>query len=46
MRYPLNRIQNNNHKVGTYKTNKISLPNLDEKILVLDIGFEALALGS
>ena len=41
----MNRIQNKNHRLGTYKINKISLSWFDNKIHILDNAYEVLALG-
>ena len=30
----MNRIQSKNHKIGTYKINRISLPCFDDKIYI------------
>ena len=46
LRRPLNRVQSKNHKIETCKMNKISLPNFDDKIYILDNVFKALSLGS
>ena len=41
----MNRIQSKNHRIGTYKTNKISLPCFDDKIYIQNNGYDRLALG-
>ena len=40
----MNRIQSKNHKIGTYEVNKISLPCFDDKIHILNNGYDGLAL--
>ena len=45
LRHLLNRIQSKNHKVGTYEINKISLSCFDDKIYILNNGYDALGLG-
>ena len=40
----MNRIQSKNHKIGTYEVNKISLPCFDDKIYILNNGYDGLAL--
>ena len=39
----MNRIQSKNLRIGTYEINKTSLS--DDKIFVLNIGYDGLALG-
>ena len=41
----MNRTQSKGHKIGIYKTNKISLSYFDDKIYVRNNGFDGLALG-
>ena len=43
--YLLNRIQSKNPKIGTYDINKISLSYFDDKIYILNNGYDGLALG-
>ena len=45
LKHSMNRIQNKNHRLGTYKINKISLSWFDNKIHILDNAYEVLALG-
>ena len=45
MRHSMNRIQNKNHRIGTYKNNKVSLMCFDDKIYRLNDGYDRLALG-
>ena len=44
-RYSMNRIQNKDHRIGTYKINKISLACFDDKIYTQNNGYDGLALG-
>ena len=41
----MNRIQSKNRRIGTYETNKISLPCFDDKIYIQNNGYDRLALG-
>ena len=41
----MNRIQNKNHRKGTYKINKISLSCFDDKICIQNNRYDGLALG-
>ena len=41
----MNRIQSKNHKIVTYKTNKIYLLCIDDKIYILTNEYDRLALG-
>ena len=41
----MNRIQSNDHRIGTYEINEISLPCLDDKIYFQKNGCVGLALG-
>ena len=43
--YLMNRIQRKNHKIGSYKINKISLSCFDDKIYSLNNGYDGLTLG-
>ena len=36
---------NEDHKIGTYEINKISLPCFDDKIYIQNNGYDGLALG-
>ena len=44
--HSMNRIQSKNHRIGTYKINKISLSWFNDKIYILDNGIDALAVGA
>ena len=35
LRHLMNRIQSNNHRIGTYEINQISLSCFDDKIRIL-----------
>ena len=41
----MNRIQNKDHRIGTYEINKISLTFFDDKIFIQSNGSDGLALG-
>ena len=41
----MQRIQNKDHIMGTYAISKISLSCLDDKIYILNNGYDGLALG-
>ena len=41
----MNRIQSKNHRIGTYEINKISLSWFDDKIYILNTGYNRLAIG-
>ena len=41
----MNRIQIKDHKIGTYKMNKISLSCFDDKIYIKNNGCDGLAPG-
>ena len=41
----MNRIQSKDHKIGTYKINKISLSCFDDKTYIQSNGCDGLALG-
>ena len=45
VRHSKNTIQSKNHRIGNYKINKISLSCFDDKIHILDNGYDGLALG-
>ena len=45
LRHSINRIQSENHKVGTYENNEISLSCFDDKIYILNNRYDGLALG-
>ena len=45
LRHSMNRIQSKNHKIVTYKTNKIYLLSIDDKIYILNNEYGRLALG-
>ena len=44
-RYLMNRIQCKNHRIETYKSNKISLPCFEFKIYIQNNGYDGSALG-
>ena len=44
-RHSKNRIQSKDHKIRTYKINKISLSSFDDKIYIKNNGCDGLALG-
>ena len=44
LRHSMNRIQNKNHRIGTYENNKVSLMCFDDKIYSLNDGYDRLAL--
>ena len=41
----MNRIQSKNHRVGTYEINRISLSCFDDKIHIVDNGYDGLTFG-
>ena len=41
----MNRIQSKDHRIGTYEINKILLSSFDDKIYILNIRYDGLALG-
>ena len=41
----MNRIKTEDHRIGTYEINKISLSCFDDKIYVQNNGYDRLALG-
>ena len=41
----INRIQTKNHRIRTYEINKISLSCFDDKLNILNSGYDGLALG-
>ena len=41
----MNRVQSKEHRIGTYKTNKISLSSFDNKMYIQSNGYARLALG-
>ena len=43
--YSMNRIQSKNHKIGTYKIDKTFFILFDDKIYILNNGYDGLALG-
>ena len=45
LRHLMNRIQSKDHKIGTYEIKKIYLTCLDDKIYILNNGFDGLVLG-
>ena len=44
LRHLMNRTLSNNYRIGSYEINKISLPCLDDKILILNNGSDRLVL--
>ena len=45
LRHVINRIQSKNHGIGIYEINKISLPCFNDKIHILNNGYNGLDLG-
>ena len=45
LRHSMNRIQNKNHKIGTYEINKISSSCFDDKIYIQNNRCDGLAVG-
>ena len=45
LRYSMNRIQNKDHRIGTYEINKISLSCFYDKTYIQKNGCDGLALG-
>ena len=45
LRHSMNRIQGEDHRIGTYKINKILLSCFDDKIYIQNNGYDGLALG-
>ena len=45
LRHLMNRIQSKDHRIETYEINKISLTCVDDKIYILNNGYDGLALG-
>ena len=45
LRRSMNRIQSKNHRIETYEINKISLSWFDDKIYILNTGYDRLAIG-
>ena len=43
--HSVNRVQCKDHRIGTYKINKISLPCFGDKIYIQSNGYDGLALG-
>ena len=44
LRHSMNRIRNNDHRIGTYEINKISSPCFDDEINIQNNGYDGLAL--
>ena len=42
----MNRIQNKDHRIGTYEINQISLSCFDDKMYIKNNGCDGLALGN
>ena len=40
----MNRIQSKDHRIGTYKINKISLSSFNDKIHIMNNGYDRLGL--
>ena len=45
LRHSMNRIQIKDHGIGTYETNKTFLLYFDDKIYILNNGYDGLTLG-
>ena len=45
LRHSMNKIQSEDHRIGTHKINKISLSYFDDKIYILNNGCDGLVLG-
>ena len=45
IRHSMNRIQSEDHRMGTYKINKVSLTCFDDKIYIQNNGYDQLAHG-
>ena len=45
LRHLINRIQNKNHRIGTHKIIKFFLSCFDDKIYILNNGYDGIALG-
>ena len=45
LRRSMNRIQSKNHRIETYEINKISLSWFDDKIYILNTGYDRLVIG-
>ena len=45
LRRLMNRIQSKNRRIGTYEINRISFSCFDNKIHILNNGYDGLALG-
>ena len=45
LRHSMNVIESENHNKGTYKIKKISLSCFDDKMLILNNGYDGLSLG-
>ena len=43
--HSMSRIQSKNHRIGTYEINKISLSWFDDKIYIINNGYDGFALG-
>ena len=43
--HSMNRIQSKDHRIGTYEINKILLSSFDDKMYILNIRYDGLALG-
>ena len=45
LRHSMNKIQSNNHRIGTYEISKIYLPCSGDKMHILHNGYDRLTLG-
>ena len=45
VRHLINRIQSKDHRIETYQINKTSLSCFDDKIYILNNGYDGLSLG-
>ena len=45
LRHSVNRIQSKNHRIWTYEINNISLSSFNDKIYILNNGYDELARG-
>ena len=45
LRNSMNRIESKDHRIGTYEINKIALSCFNDKIHIINDGYDRLALG-
>ena len=45
IRHSMNKIQDQDHRIGIYQINKISVSCLDDKIYIQNNGYDGVALG-